>query len=80
MPKSIRTKCMIAKGVKKLLETVSFGEISVEEIEEQKNRFLEVFKDNPKAVFIDTTVNSIDKCVDIMLKKNNDVMRGRRKW
>ena len=55
-------------------------EISVEEIEEQKNRFIEVFKDNPKAVFIDTTVNSIDKCVDIMLKKNNDVMRGRRKW
>ena len=32
MPKSTRTKCMIAKGVKKLLETVSFGEISVGEI------------------------------------------------
>ncbi len=29
MPKSTRTKCLIAKGVKKLLETVSFGEISV---------------------------------------------------
>lgn len=55
-------------------------EISVEEIQEQKSRFTEVFKDNPKAIFIDTTVNSIDECVDIMLKKNNDVMRGRRKW
>lgn len=32
MPKSTRTKCMIAKGVKKLLETVSFGELSVGEI------------------------------------------------
>lgn len=55
-------------------------EISVEEIEEQTSRFTEVFKDNPKATFIDTTVNSIDECVDIMLKKNNDVMRERRKW
>ena len=30
MPKSTRTKCLIAKGVKKLLETV-LGEISVGE-------------------------------------------------
>ena len=49
MPKSTRTKCLIAKGVKKLLETVSFGEISVGEICKQcqisRNTFYYHFKD-----------------------------------
>ena len=49
MPKSTRTKCMIAKGVKKLLETVSFGELSVGEICKQcqisRNTFYYHFKD-----------------------------------
>ena len=49
MPKSTRTKCLIAKGVKKLLETVSFGEMSVGEICKQcqisRNTFYYHFKD-----------------------------------
>ena len=49
MPKSTRTKCLIAKGVKKLLETVSFGGISVGEICKQcqisRNTFYYHFKD-----------------------------------
>lgn len=55
-------------------------EITIEEIDDQKKKFDELFKNNPKAVFIDTTKKSVDECVDIMLKKNNEVMRGRRKW
>lgn len=55
-------------------------EITIEEIEDQKKKFDELFKNNPKAVFIDTTENSVDECVGIMLKRNNEVMRGRRKW
>lgn len=55
-------------------------EITFEEIEEQKEKLRKAFENNEHAVFIDTTVNSVDDCVNQMLKKCNAVMRGRRKW
>ena len=55
-------------------------EITVEEIDEQKRKFAEVFEKNHKVIFIDTTALSIDECVEIILKKNNDIMRSGRKW
>lgn len=49
MPKTPRTKCMIAKGTKTLLETISFGEISVGTIckhcQISRNTFYYHFKD-----------------------------------
>ena len=55
-------------------------EISLDEIDAQKIKLKEMFENNPKAVFIDTTEKSVDACVATMLEKCNDIMRGRRKW
>lgn len=53
-------------------------EITIKEIEKQKSIMEKHFKD--KAFFIDTTKNSINECTEIMTKKCNSIMRGRRKW
>lgn len=49
MPKTPRTKCMIAKGTKALLETISFADISVGDIckycQISRNTFYYHFKD-----------------------------------
>lgn len=55
-------------------------EITIDQIEEQKNKLEVVFKNNPKSVFIDTTTTTVEECVSKMLQKCNSVMRGRRKW
>ncbi len=55
-------------------------EITIEEIDKQKRLLENHFKNNKKAIFIDTTKNSIEECVNIILERNNDIMRGRRKW
>lgn len=55
-------------------------EISIQEIDEQKQKLEKMFRNNPKAVFIDTTEASVDECVAEMLERCNDIMRGRRKW
>lgn len=55
-------------------------EITIEEIDKQKQRLENHFINNKKAIFIDTTNHSIEECVNIMLERNNDIMRGRRKW
>ncbi|QXE19769.1 hypothetical protein [Clostridium sp. 001] len=55
-------------------------EITIEEINEQKRRLENAFCSNKHAVFIDTTNTTVDDCVNKMLKKCNDIMRGRRKW
>lgn len=55
-------------------------EITLDEINLQKEKFYKMFKENPKAVFIDTTENSVEKCVDEMIEKCNTIMRNRRKW
>jgi len=56
------------------------NEITVSEINKQKERFERFFKNKNNVVFIDTTTQSIDECVSLMIEKNNDIMRGRRKW
>ncbi len=55
-------------------------EITIEEIDEQKKKLTDRFRDNPKAVFIDTTEGTVDECVNKMLKECNAIMRKRRKW
>ena len=55
-------------------------EISIQEIDEQKQKLEKMFRNNSKAVFIDTTEESVDECVGEMLERCNDIMRGRRKW
>lgn len=55
-------------------------EISIQEIDEQKQKLEKMFVNDPKAVFIDTTEASVDECVAAMLERCNDIMRGRRKW
>lgn len=55
-------------------------EIKIEEIDEQKKKLEELFHDNDRALFIDTTVNSMSDCVNQMLAACNETMRGRRRW
>ncbi|MGN0395678.1 MAG: hypothetical protein ACI4EF_09950 [Coprococcus sp.] len=55
-------------------------EITIDEIDEQKRKLYDVFVNNPKAVFIDTTEGTVDECVAKMLEKCNAIMRNRRKW
>ena len=55
-------------------------EISFHDIEVQKKKLIEKFKDNPKAIYIDTTNNTLDVCIDEMIDWCNQVMRDKRKW
>lgn len=55
-------------------------EITLEEINFQKEKLYEMFKDDPRAIFIDTTEATVDECIDKMIEKCNTIMRGRRKW
>ncbi|WP_343246860.1 hypothetical protein [Diplocloster hominis] len=55
-------------------------EITIEDIEAQKEKLEELFLNNNKAFFIDTTVNSVSDCVNQMLTICNEKMRGRRRW
>lgn len=55
-------------------------EITLHEIDEQKRKLHDKFKDNSKAIFIDTTEGTVDECVTQMLKECNAIMRNRRKW
>lgn len=69
----------ILTGDTKVLENRKH-EISEADIDEQKTKFNELFSENPKAYFIDTTVLSPNECVTEIVEKCNDIMRGRRKW
>lgn len=55
-------------------------EITIDEINEQKKKLSEKFINNPKAMFIDTTEETVDECVAKMIKECNAIMRKRRKW
>lgn len=56
------------------------NEITLNEIDEQKKRMKELFENHSKAVFIDTTKNTVEENVAEMVKKCNSIMRGKRKW
>ncbi len=56
------------------------NEITLEEINQQKDKVQSLFKNDSKVVYIDTTKNNIDESINDMLKKCNNIMRGRRKW
>jgi thymidylate kinase len=56
------------------------NEISLKEIDEQKKRMEELFAKHPKAIFIDTTKNTVEENVAEMVEKCNSIMRGKRKW
>lgn len=55
-------------------------EITIEEIDEQKNRLKTAFCGKSNAVFIDTVDNSADECINQMIRCCNNIMRERRKW
>lgn len=55
-------------------------EITLEEIKEQKKRLERAFEGEKKAIFIDTTTQSVEECVNQMLSACNQIMRERRKW
>ena len=40
----------------------------------------ELFAKHPKAIFIDTTKNTVEENVAEMVEKCNSIMRGKRKW
>lgn len=50
-------------------------EISFEEIEDQKKKLSRVFHNNPEALFVDTTTNTVEQCVNTILVACNEVLR-----
>ena len=55
-------------------------EIPLKEIQNQKEKLKASFINNKSVKFIDTTNNSPEQCIEIMLRHSNEILRNRRNW